>query len=91
MPAANPTFDSASKNPLVGESSAVNPLNYTGKVIPGSVKAVLNGFDISEKTFSQFHTPFVVIQGGIDKLVDPFAAFDLEKESPSKDKTLIFR
>lgn len=52
MPVANPTYDSASKNPLVGESSATNPLNYTGKILPGSVKAVLNGFDISEKTFS---------------------------------------
>ena len=35
-------------------------------------------------------TPYIVIQGGVDKLVDLFAPLDLEKESPCKDKTTVY-
>lgn len=34
--------------------------------------------------------PYLCIQGGVDKSVDMFAPLDLEKESPSKDKTTIY-
>lgn len=35
-------------------------------------------------------TPYLCIQGGVDKSVDLFAPLDLEKESISKDKTTIY-
>jgi len=35
-------------------------------------------------------TPWLVIQGGLDKLVDPELAYELERLSPSDDKTVLF-
>jgi len=32
----------------------------------------------------------LVIQGGLDKLVDPELAYELERLSPSDDKTVLF-
>ena len=35
------------------------------------------------------HLPYLVVQSGSDKIVDPFACLDLEEVSPSKDKTTV--
>jgi hypothetical protein len=35
-------------------------------------------------------TPYLAIQGGIDRSVDPFAPIDLEKKSKSNDKTTLY-
>ena len=43
----------------------------------------------TRKEYSNFMTPYLMIQSGSDKLVDPFAALDLEKLSPSRDKTTV--
>lgn len=29
--------------------------------------------------FEKLETPYIIFQGGVDKLVDPFAEIDLEK------------
>lgn len=31
--------------------------------------------DISSNTFSEYCAPFIIIQGGLDKFVDPMGAF----------------
>ena len=51
---------------------------------------MLNCSDFLDKTFKLYKAPFLVLQAGIDKLVDPFLGFDLMKESPSTDKEHIF-
>ncbi len=41
------------------------------------------------KQFKHLQTPYLIVQSGMDKLIDPFLAIDLEKFSPSKDKTTV--
>ena len=56
-----------------------DPLNYTGKIIPGSVRAVLNFIDECETMFAQLSTPYLMFMGGVEKVVDPFLAVDLDR------------
>ena len=43
----------------------------------------------THREYSKFSTPYLLIQSGSDKLVDPFACLDLEEKSPSKDKRTV--
>lgn len=43
-----------------------------------------------EKKYEKFNHPFILIQSGVDKMVDPFLALDLEEQCSSKDKTVIY-
>ena len=36
------------------------------------------------QTFSQYKCPFMIIQGGLDKLVNPDGAFELYENSQTK-------
>ena len=42
----------------------------------------------SKETFSEYERPFMIVQGGSDKLIDPQVAFDLYtmSKTPEKDK-----
>ena len=42
-----------------------------------------------QNSYDKLELPYIVIQGAVDKLADPFAPIDLENKSPSKDKTTI--
>lgn len=35
-------------------------------------------------------TPYILFQAGVDKLIDPFAPLDLQKNCKTKDKTTIY-
>jgi hypothetical protein len=63
---------------------------YTGQFVAGSVRAVYKGMEEAESLFSAFSLPYLVVQSGIEKVIDPFAVLDLEERSPSPDKTSIF-
>jgi predicted esterase len=39
--------------------------------------------------YNQLDTPYLLFMGGVDKVVDPFLAVDLERESKTKDKTTV--
>lgn len=55
----------------------------------GTVKTIYTAMEKSCASFEQYNAPFLIIQGGCDKLVDPDVGFDLMERSPSKDKTRI--
>jgi hypothetical protein len=42
--------------------------------------------DKSPETFSDYTLPFMVIQGGLDKLVNPSVAFELFIESKTRNE-----
>ena len=84
-----PKFTDATRYNLE-EITRNEPANYTGKVVPGSARTILNGMAEVEKEYGKFDKPYLIFQGGCDKLVDPFAPLDLEIESPSKDKTTYY-
>jgi hypothetical protein len=46
----------------------------------------------SKNTYSSYSCPFMIIQGGCDKLVNPIGAFDLFRQSnvPGADKEIQF-
>lgn len=67
-----------------------NDLNYNGRHIPGSVRVALNAMEETEKLYSEFNTPYICFQSGVDKLVDPFAPLDLEASCKTTDKTTIY-
>lgn len=59
--------------------------------MPGSVKVILNAMEeVENEDWSKFTNPYILIQSGTDKLIDPFAAVDFEKQCGSKDKTVIY-
>ena len=67
-----------------------DPLFYLGPVVPRSARTVLNAMDEVSHMYDQLTVPYITFQAGLDKLVDTFAALDLEEQSPSKDKTTVY-
>ncbi|KAL4469911.1 hypothetical protein ABPG72_006551 [Tetrahymena utriculariae] len=65
-----------------------DPLQYTQKPPFTSLSSVIQGLYNTKETFEQFKCPFLCIMGDLEKIVDPFLGFDLEKKSPSQDKTV---
>lgn len=67
-----------------------DPYIYKDGVVPGSVRSVLNAMDEVSQLFPKLAVPYIIFQSGVEKMVDPFAALDLEEESPSTDKTTVY-
>ncbi|KAL4512023.1 hypothetical protein ABPG72_005025 [Tetrahymena utriculariae] len=66
-------------------------LYYKGNTFIGSLKHLTEGQMIAEKQFEQIKAPFLLFMGGKDKLCDTRLADQLYKQSPSKDKTVVYR
>ncbi|KAL4475164.1 hypothetical protein ABPG74_001860 [Tetrahymena malaccensis] len=66
-------------------------LYYKGNTFIGSLKHLTEGQMIAEKQYDQIKVPFLLFMGGKDKLCDPRLANQLQKQSPSKDKTVVYR
>ena len=64
--------------------------NYLGRLMPGTYRVALSAGDITPKLFKKFKAPYILFQGGVDKIVDPFAPIDLERECKSTDKTTVY-
>lgn len=43
---------------------------------------------LTPSTFHEYESSFVIVQGGLDKLVHPDGAFELFDKCKSKDKTV---
>lgn len=89
MKLVNQTFGNQNKLDVMDRINA-DPYVYKDKVVPGSVKVVLDAMSNSEKDWGKFDRPFIMVQSGVDKLVDPFQAIDFEEACKSKDKTVIY-
>jgi len=51
--------------------------NYLEGLIPGTFRVVISALDETSKKFNQFEAPYILFQGGVDKVVDPFGPVDL--------------
>ena len=69
---------------MVNDSS-----NYLGNHVPGTTMGIVRAMRCVCLKYNQLETPYILFQGGADKFVDPLACIDLERESPSKDKTTV--
>lgn len=52
---------------------------YSGRVWPSTTWALLSSMYQSSKRYPEMKTPYLCIQGGTDKILNPFAAFNLEE------------
>ena len=59
---------------------------YSGKVWTSTTSTLLSNMHATTKRYSEFKTPYLCIQGGTDKVLNPFAVIDLEEKSQSTDK-----
>ena len=80
----------SSKNPQNHEKVMLDKFIYFGGVRPGTITTVINAEAEVNKKLDKFNVPFLIFQGGIDKLVDIAGAFDIMEKSKSQDKTLLF-
>lgn len=71
------------------EISKNDPYLYHGRLWVKTVQQILFAMGKTKKMYKQLTTPYLLVQSGCDKLVDPFACLDLEQQSPSKDKTTV--
>ena len=77
------------KNPTACEYMKKDPLNYHGKVYSGTLSQVLSLMDmVPEKSWDKAtDLPTVIIQGEIDKAVDPASSINLYEKLKVKDKS----
>jgi acylglycerol lipase len=83
MPTIMGEGGSTSKNPYVDESYRKDPYVYNGKIIPGTIRAILNMSAKCQRLYERLNTPFLVIMGGIDKMVHPDLGEELIRRSPA--------
>lgn len=69
--------------------SKKDPYIYHGRLWAKTIQEILFGMGRTKKLYKQLTSPYLLVQSGSDKLVDPFACLDLEKASPSQDKTTV--
>jgi acylglycerol lipase len=65
-------------------------LIYNDGAIPHSGNAIFEGINSISTQYHLLTTPYILFQGGVDKMIDPFAPLDLEETSPGKDKTTLY-
>jgi acylglycerol lipase len=87
-----PVYGRASRNPAITDFVKQDPYAYKGKVNLATTSFLVNTMDSSPASFKNYRCPFLIIQGGLDKLVNPMVAFDLFTQSPlpEKDKDILF-
>ncbi len=77
MRLTKPTYGMASKNPQITEDIKADNFSYKERIHLSTAHMLVNTMDISPQTFKEYSCPFMIIQGGLDKLVNPEVAFDL--------------
>ena len=77
-----PVYGKASRNPAITEFVKKDPHAYSGRVNLSTTTFLTKTMDKSPETFKNYKCPFLIIQGGLDKLVHPMVAFDLFTQSP---------
>ena len=87
-----PIYGRASRNPAITGFVKQDPHVYKGRVNMATTAFLVNTMDASPATFHNYRCPFLIVQGGLDKLVNPMVAFELYQRSPlaEEDKDILF-
>lgn len=67
----------SSKNLTVEEDVMKDEFAYNGRASFHAIKVILQAMNDAPATYKDYDTPFVVIQGALDKLVNPEGAVEL--------------
>jgi len=90
MKLITPPRGTATRNPRITEDMIKDKHAYGDRACLQTLKTIIHTMDVAPETFDKFDVPFVVVQGGLDKLVNPMVAFDLYDKSITKDKQIWF-
>ena len=87
-----PVYGIGSRNPLITEHIKVDPYAYKERIRTSTASFLLKIMDQSPDTFQHYRAPFMIVQGGLDKLVNPEVAFELFTKSKTgvEDKEILF-
>jgi acylglycerol lipase len=80
--------EAISRDPLVVQAYADDPLNFHGKTPARLAAEMLNAMQRVGAQAHKITLPFILVQGTADKLVDPSGAQMLYEKASSQDKTL---
>lgn len=73
------------RNPNYLQYCQKDELFVKGRVKIGTLAGILDFLTESQQTFSSYDQPFMIIQGGKDKLIDPQVSFDLYSKSKTAE------
>ena len=90
IPIPLPRKNESSKNPAVFENVRSEPLIYNGGIRFGTMANILTGMELAKNSMEKFIVPFLMVQGGMDNIVNVECNIDLVIKATAKDKTLVF-
>lgn len=70
-----PVYGKASKNPAITEFVKNDKYAFSERVSLSTINLLVSTMDKSPSTFKNYKCPFIIFQGGLDKLVNPEVAF----------------
>lgn len=76
-----PVYGKASRNPLITEFVKQDLHAFSERMSLSTIDMLVRAMDETPKTFKDYKCPFMVVQGGLDKLVNPDVAFELYDNS----------
>lgn len=72
-----PIYGQATKNPQITQDVQKDKYAFSERSVVSTMQLLVKIMDSSPKTFHRYNCPFIIIQGGLDKLVNPQVAFEL--------------
>lgn len=87
-----PIYGMASKNPQITADVKEDPCSFKERAHLSTAHMLVDTMDKSPETFKDYKSPFLIVQGGLDKLVNPSVAFELfaQSRTPPEDKDILF-
>ena len=87
-----PFYGKATKNPAITEFVKKDKYAFSERVCLSTISMMVDVMDKSPQTFKDYKSPFIIFQGGLDKLVNPEVCFELYEKSstPAEDKEIHF-
>ncbi len=79
-----PIYGKASRNPKITDDIKNDKFSFSERARVSTIQMLVSTMDKTPETFPQYKAPFMIIQGGLDKLVNPDGAFELYDNSGTK-------
>lgn len=80
----------SSKNPAVFESIFQDKGIYLGGIKPRAIASISYGTEEVRRNLNNFNTPYLMVVGELDTLVDMRTNIELSKHSKNKDNTVLW-
>lgn len=80
------------RNPNYPDFCEKDPLFYKSRHRLRTISSLARWLAESGATFQDYEVPFLVVQGGRDKIIDPQVAFDLftQSKTAESDKDILY-